>query len=176
MVRVAIVIAVVIVLGGVSVGLLGGLAKLLVARELLILIKYNTVFWITIVIVCGFAAYNKIRYPERFVWPEVVIQLIFSALIVFFSYCLFFSTSSNISDKEIWNGYVSKVTYEESWTEEYDCSYTTTDSKGNTTYHQQTCERHVPPSSSSFIFLIYLYLFKHLYILPAHRRGLLALL
>lgn len=125
---------------------LGGLAKLLVVHELLIIIKYNTVFWATIAFACGFAAYNKIRFPEKFIWSEVVIQLAGSAIIIFLSYCLFFYTSSNIDDREIWNGYVVRATYEEGWTEEYDCSYTTTDGEGHVTHHHRTCTRRVPPA------------------------------
>lgn len=102
------------------------------------IIFHNVGFWIMFVVAVVFGFVRKFTNPEQFMWRELPIQIGASILSLVILYCIFFSTATNLADKEIWNGYVTKAEYYEQWTEKV----TSRDKKGRTT----TSYRHHPPS------------------------------
>ena len=113
-------------------------------------ITYNVGFWIVLFISFVFGLYRKLTNPNSFSWFELPIQLLVSFVVITALYALFFATSANITDTEIWNGYVQRAEYYEEWKEEV--TYTVEvedgkDSDGNTQYRTETRTRidHHPP-------------------------------
>jgi hypothetical protein len=99
-----------------------------------IVVKHNPAFWIVGLVAAAFGLYRKISYPLEFAWVELLVQIPTSSLAVLSMFSLFFYTSTNMSDSEIWNGYVTTSEYYEAWTEEVtDTECTGTDSNGNCT-------------------------------------------
>lgn len=86
-----------------------------------------------------FVIFILIFFREKVVWWEYLILVIPSMLISTLMY--FGMISSNTSDVEYFGDYVTEIVYYEDW-DEYihkTCSYTTTDSKGNSTTHTYDC-------------------------------------
>ncbi len=114
-------------------------------------LTYNTGFWIMLFVAAVFGLFRKLTNPEKFTWTELPIQLVASSVTILILYMLFYTTSGNLSDHELLNGYVEKAEYYEAWTEEV--TYTEeeecgTDSDGNTKYCTvtKTREDYHPPS------------------------------
>jgi phosphotransferase system HPr-like phosphotransfer protein len=100
-------------------------------------IFHNFGFWIMIGLAFLFGLVRKLTNPEEFKWVELPIQLFISLVVITGLYGLFFSTSADLTDTEIWNGGVAQAEYYEEWTELVTYTEqvaTGTDSKGNTTY------------------------------------------
>jgi hypothetical protein len=92
-----------------------------------VIIFHNVGFWIMLVVACGYGLVRKLTNPEEFLWRELPIQLGASFVAILVLYSIFFSTATDLADKEIWNGYVTAAEYYEEWTEEV----TTEDKDGN---------------------------------------------
>lgn len=114
-------------------------------------LTYNTGFWILLFVTAIFGLFRKLTNPEKFTWLELPIQLFASSITILILYMVFFTTASNLSDRELLNGYVERAEYYEAWTEEV--TYTEeepcgTDSDGNTKYCTvtKTREDYHPPS------------------------------
>ncbi|EKD44435.1 MAG: hypothetical protein ACD_71C00132G0007 [uncultured bacterium (gcode 4)] len=125
-----------------------GIFSYKVIPKVILMVRYNISFWICITIAIGFGIWNKIKHPDTFTWLELPVQVTASAFIIFLCFYVFFYTSSNVQDTEIWNGHVGLAEYGEKWTEEYDCSYESCSGSGDdrtcTTVHQ-TCYTDHPP-------------------------------
>jgi hypothetical protein len=109
-------------------------------------VVYNTGFWIMLFISVVFGVVRKLTKPDDFSWGELPIQLGGSVLVIIGLYFLFFSTSTNLMDAEVWNGSVSRAEYYEEWTElevYYDQVPDGKDSDGNTKYKSVRRTRHV---------------------------------
>jgi len=113
-------------------------------------ITHNIGYWIVLFMAIVFGFFRKLTNPDEFSWLELPIQLIVTFVVITGLYALFFTTSANLTDIEIWNGKVTTAEYYEEWTEEvtetYCCAH---DKKGNCT---STCTRtynvHHPPEWS----------------------------
>jgi len=109
-------------------------------------IVHNTGFWIVMFVAFVFGIIRKLTKPKKFTWLELPIQLLVSFIVIVALYAIFFSTSANLTDREIWNGYVEQAEYYEEWTELETYTeqvQTGTDSKGNATYTTVTKTRNV---------------------------------
>jgi len=89
-------------------------------------IFHNIGFWILLFVATIFGLYRKLTNPNEFLWSELPIQIGVSAVSVLGLFAIFFTTSTDLSDTEVWNGYVEKAEYYEEWTEKT----VTKDSKG----------------------------------------------
>jgi len=116
-------------------------------KKMWVIVLYNPVFYIAIFLSVVFGFYKKLTNPKTFTWFELPIQIGVCIVGIFFSYSTFFYTTTNISDEEIWNGYVVMSEYLEEWTEEitwYEC--VEEDDKGNCTREEKrTREEYHPP-------------------------------
>lgn len=83
----------------------------------------NWSFWAIVVISITAGFIQKIRNPLEFMWVELPIQVVTTTTIIFVLFSLFYSTSTDLVDKEIWNSYITKAEYHEAWTERvaYEC-------------------------------------------------------
>jgi len=114
------------------------------ADKLSKVIVHNTGFWIMIFIALVYGVFRKFTNRGRFAWAELPLQLAVSFLTIGALYALFYSTSANLTDTEVWNGWASRAEYYEAWTEEV--TYTEqeacgTDKDGNTIYQTVTKTR-----------------------------------
>lgn len=85
--------------------------------KLLLVVRSNIGFWVMITVAVAFGVYRKVTNPDRFHWHELPVQLAVSVVSLILLFCLFFSTSANLTDTEIWNGHVTGAEYREPWTE-----------------------------------------------------------
>lgn len=99
-----------------------------VIKKMYVIVSHNLSFYIAIFISLIFGVYRKFTNPNRFTWFELPVQLLASVAVIFTLYSFFFFTTSNISDKEVWNGYSVKAEFLEEWTERVET--TTCDSEG----------------------------------------------
>lgn len=99
-----------------------------VIKKLYIIVIHNTAFWIVLFIALIFGFYRKITNPDKFTWLEFPVQVVASIASIFILYSVFFFTTSNIADTEIWNSYITKSEYYEEWTEKVE--YQDCDSEG----------------------------------------------
>lgn len=95
--------------------------------KLSIVITHNIGFWITVILSFGFGFYRKFTNPREFTWLELPVQLLVSFVVITGLFVVFFKTSTELVDHEVWNGYVTRAEYYERWTEK--CSRTVCDSK-----------------------------------------------
>jgi len=110
-------------------------------------ITHNMGYWIVLLIALVFGFFRKLTNPQEFTWLELPIQLLVSFVVITALFAMFFTTSTELVDTEIWNGQVTRAEYYEEWTEErteeYCCGH---DKDGNCT---STCTRtytvHHPP-------------------------------
>jgi hypothetical protein len=91
------------------------------------IVWHNPGFWIMIAISVVFGIYRKLTNKDEFLWKELFIQIPVSLIVLLGLYTVFFTTSTDISDIEVWNGHVTKAEYYEKWTEKIE----STDDKGN---------------------------------------------
>jgi len=112
-----------------------------VIKKLYVIVINNIVFWIVAFLSIVFGFYRKFSNPETYTWLEFPFQILAGIATVFTIYSLFFFTTSNISDIEVWNSYVVKAEYYEKWTEEE--TYQDCDSEGHCT--TKTTIIHHPP-------------------------------
>lgn len=114
--------------------------------SLLLVVHANMGFWIMFIVAVTFGFYRKISNPKEFVWCEMPIQLASSTLSLILLFSLFFSTSTNLTDTEVWNGYVTGAEFYEGWTEKTTHEVDEYDSKGNRTgSHTETTYTYHPP-------------------------------
>lgn len=102
--------------------------------KLLLVVRMNFGFWFLIIIAAGFGVYRKLTNPGNFTWTELPLQLAVSVVTLILLFAFFFSTAANLSDLEVWNGYVQKAEYYEEWTERVETRVcTSTDKDGHCT-------------------------------------------
>jgi hypothetical protein len=115
--------------------------------KLSIVITHNISFWIILFLAGVFGFFRKLTNPKEFMWIELPVQFLVSFVVITGLFALFFRTSTDLVDKEVWNGYTSQAEYYEEWTEE--CSRTVCDAKdknGNcTSSHIEHYNVHHPP-------------------------------
>lgn len=85
--------------------------------KLLLVVRSNVGFWVMLTVSVAFGIYRKVTNPDRFHWHELPVQLAVSLVVLLLLSCMFFSTSANLTDTEIWNGHVTGAEYYEEWTE-----------------------------------------------------------
>lgn len=85
-----------------------------------------------------------LKWERRVKWWEFLILFAITPLLIWPLSATFGYFQAR--DTEYWTGWVTRAVYEEAWTEQY--TYTTTDSKGNTTTH--TGYRYHPPCWTAF--------------------------
>ena len=112
-----------------------------VIKKLYIIVINNVGFWIVAFLSIVFGFYKKYTNPEKYTWLEFPFQVLAGISTVFVIYSVFFFTTSNISDVEVWNSYVQKAEYYEEWTEEN--TYQDCDSEGHCT--TRTTRTYHPP-------------------------------
>lgn len=133
-----------------------------VAGKLALIISYNYVFWALLGIGAVISLYRKFKNPDDFTWGEFVINMVICVVATFFVFLLCYSTAADIDDQEIWNGYVTKASYYEGWTERvYYQECASRDKNGNcTAYVTRSYDQYHPPywqaetSIPGFIFRI----------------------
>lgn len=113
-----------------------------VLKKMWIVVTNNSIFWITIVISILFGLYQKFSNPDTFTWLELPIQIIGSVAAIFMLFNMFFYTTTDLSDTEIWGGSAIYSEYYEEWTEEYE--YESCDSEGNNCTTETTLIYHPP--------------------------------
>lgn len=126
-----IVATIVLIIGSIMFGATGGGGHFSASYfgKLFKVVWQNVGFWILLLIAVIFGLYRKITNPVEFMWRELPIQLGVSFLSLLILFSIFFTTATDLSDTEIWNGHVTLAEYYEEWTEEH----TSTDEDGNTT-------------------------------------------
>lgn len=92
--------------------------------QLLKIVFVNPMFWVNFVIILSVATFLKIYKNTHYSLKELGIQIGATFAILTIAYFTIFTTTTDLKQTEFWNGQVSNVTFEEKWTEEYDCSYT----------------------------------------------------
>jgi hypothetical protein len=107
-----------------------------VIKKLYIIVINNIGFWIVAFLSIVFGFYRKYTNPEKYTWLEFPFQVLAGISTVFVIYSVFFFTTSNIADVEVWNSYVKKAEYYEKWTEED--TYQDCDSEGHCTTKTRT--------------------------------------
>ena len=107
-----------------------------VIKKLYIIVTNNVAFWIVAFLSIVFGFYRKYTNPEKYTWLEFPFQVIAGIATVFTIYSVFFFTTSNIADVEVWNSYTKKAEYYEKWTEEV--TYQDCDSEGHCTTKTRT--------------------------------------
>ena len=113
-----------------------------VIKKIYLIVSYNLSFYIAILLSLIFGVYRKFTNPEKFTWIELPIQLLASVAVIFTLYSFFFFTTSDIADKEVWNGYTSKAEYYEEYTTETE--YEDCDSEGKNCVTRSTETYHPP--------------------------------
>jgi len=88
-----------------------------VFAKIWVVVRHNIGFWVAIALAVVFGLFRKVTNPGTFAWIELPIQLLGSTLLIFILFYVFFSTTANIKDTEIWNSYVVSAEYYEEWTE-----------------------------------------------------------
>jgi hypothetical protein len=101
------------------------------------IILSNFGFWFNFAIPVVGAAYLALTHKE-YVWKEFGIQAGATFAYVMVVYALLFSTTTDLMDREYWNGQVTKFEYYEEWKEEV--TYTETYECG-TSKNPRTCTR-----------------------------------
>lgn len=101
------------------------------------IIATNFGFWFNFAIPVVIALYLAMTHRE-YIWKEFGIQVGATFAYVAIIYSLLFYTTTDLMDKEYWNGKVSKFEYYEEWKE--GVTYTETYSCG-TSYKPRTCTR-----------------------------------
>lgn len=99
-----------------------------VIKKLYVIVTHNAAFWVVLFIALIFGFYRKITNPFKFTWLEFPVQVLASIAGIFILYSVFFFTTSDIADREVWNSYITKSEYYEEWTEEVE--YEDCDSEG----------------------------------------------
>ena len=97
--------------------------------KLWIVVWSNQAYPLILVLLIGFGGYWKLREKQEFTWGELGIYCLLCPLISYPFAATAYYFCTDLHDREVWNGYVVKAVYTESWTERI----TTTDSKGRTT-------------------------------------------
>jgi len=101
------------------------------------IILANFGFWFNFTLPVVFAGYLALTHKE-YIWKEFAIQSGATLLYVSVVYSLLFATTTNLMDKEYWNGQVKKFEYYEEWKEEV--TYTESYPCG-TSKNPRTCTR-----------------------------------
>lgn len=117
--------------------------------KLLLVVRSNIGFWVMMIVAVAFGLYRKVTNPDHFHWHELPMQLAVSVVSLILLSCLFFSTSANLTDTEIWNGHVTGAEYHEEWTELVKEKYCNGHGKENKKCggcKTRTYRRHHPPS------------------------------
>ena len=107
-----------------------------VVKKLYVIVSHNVAFWIVAFLSIVFGFYRKYTNPEKYTWLEFPFQVLAGIATVFTIYSVFFFTTSNIADVEVWNSYTKKAEYYEKWTEEV--TYQDCDSEGHCTTKTRT--------------------------------------
>lgn len=81
------------------------------------IIVSNFGFWFNVIIPVAFSIYLVFTNRE-YIWSEFGMQTGASILYALIMYSILFATTTNLIDKEYWNGNVDKFEYYEAWTEE----------------------------------------------------------
>lgn len=118
-----------------------------VMKKMWIVVIYNPGFWVSIFLAIVFGLYKKFTNPQKFTWLELPVQLLVGVIGAFVIFSTLFYTSTDLSDKELWNGYVQMSEFLEKWDEKVtweEC--VENDKNGNCTrYEKRTRIDHHPP-------------------------------
>ena len=79
------------------------------------LMHSNPVFWVLLASGVAYSLWRRQKNPREFLWTELLVQIGVSVLSLYFIAGLFFYHGSDLPDEEIWNGYVTRATYQEIW-------------------------------------------------------------
>ncbi len=112
----------VVILGLFALAVIGGIIGSIwyayeAGGKLSIVITHNIGFWIMVFVAGVFGFFRKLTNPKEFMWIELPIQILVSFVVITGLFALFFRTSTELIDTEVWNGYTSRAEYYEAWTE-----------------------------------------------------------
>lgn len=114
-----------------------------------VVMTHNTSFWCVVLIIpFALPAWRRYKNPKNVTWSEVGVLAVTTATALTLFYGLFFYTSTDMADNELWNSYVQQAV----WEEEYDtksCHQVcdSRDKDGNCTSSHEECTCSTTPPS-----------------------------
>ncbi len=104
-------------------------------EKLWVIVGHNAAIYVAFAMNATYAIYRWHKNPEGFTILEAPVQIAATTIAIALIYPLFYYTSANIDDVEIWNGHATSAIHEEAWTERGHKTCDTHDSKGKVTGH-----------------------------------------
>jgi len=110
-------------------------------QDLTSIILSNYIFLSFILLSITVAFINFLLYKKEVLILELVLQIFATIILIFLIFFVFF-TNSSLKDTSIFNGFVTKVTYEEPWTEEYQVEVCSGSGDNRSCHYETRTRRH----------------------------------